>query len=264
MVATARCVTTTVETGGVLPICVASRVVVTTCRFYGVSDRGVLLTVGEILNSDRACAGWRRRGGAGSGRGVSRGVYGTAAGSNGSSSSSSLGRQQQEVSLRYLPQQYQSSRQIRRWSSQQFNRRRVPCCSRQIHTEPENLDSVCFYLSTAPSWLSTAMTLIQISALFHDIELYAQAQREARLQIKEEVLNLTADAFMAGNPCASLEIMSQVMINLDNLKLGQDLLLHQVEGYWEALTDVVRELYHGVGVEQQAPPMETIIDLTRN
>ncbi|MQL78706.1 hypothetical protein Taro_011149 [Colocasia esculenta] len=26
--------------GGVLPICVASRVVVTTCRFYGVSDRG--------------------------------------------------------------------------------------------------------------------------------------------------------------------------------------------------------------------------------
>ncbi|MQL76752.1 hypothetical protein Taro_009145 [Colocasia esculenta] len=30
----------------------------------------------------------------------------------------SLGRQQREVSLQYLPQQYQSSSQIRRWSSQ--------------------------------------------------------------------------------------------------------------------------------------------------
>ncbi|MQL84788.1 hypothetical protein Taro_017287 [Colocasia esculenta] len=89
--------------------------------------------------------------------------------------------------------------------------------------------------------------------LRQDIELYAQAQREAHLEIKEEVLNLTASAFMAGNPCASLEIMSQVMINLDNLKLGQDLLFHQVEGHWEALTDAARELYHGAGVEQQIP-----------
>ncbi|MQL73902.1 hypothetical protein Taro_006275 [Colocasia esculenta] len=95
--------------------------------------------------------------------------------------------------------------------------------------------------------------------LCQDIELYAQAQREAHPQIKEEVLNLTAGAFMAGNPCASLEIMSQVMINLDNLKLGQDLLFHQVEGHWEALTDAARELYHGARVEQQAPPMETIL-----
>ncbi|MQM02994.1 hypothetical protein Taro_035767 [Colocasia esculenta] len=90
--------------------------------------------------------------------------------------------------------------------------------------------------------------------LRQDIELYAQSQREAHLQIKKEVLNLTADAFMAGNPCASLEIMSQVMINLDNLKLGQDLLLHQVDGHWEALTDAARELYHGAGVEKQLTP----------
>ncbi|MQL84992.1 hypothetical protein Taro_017507 [Colocasia esculenta] len=89
--------------------------------------------------------------------------------------------------------------------------------------------------------------------LCQDIELYTQAQREAHLQIKEEVLNLIADAFMAGNPCASLEIMSQDIINLDNLKLGQDLLLHQVKGHWEALTDAARELYHGAGVEQQIP-----------
>ena len=107
--------------------------------------------------------------------------------------------------------------------------------------------------------LVAAMELLR-----QDIELYAQAQREAHLEIKEEVLNLTAGAFMAGNPCASLEIMSQVMINLDNLKLGQDLLLHQVEDHWEALTDAARELYHGSGVEQQAPQMETVIDLTRN
>ncbi|MQL99818.1 hypothetical protein Taro_032548 [Colocasia esculenta] len=34
-------------TGGVLPVCVASHVVVTTCKFYGVSDHGVLHTIGE-------------------------------------------------------------------------------------------------------------------------------------------------------------------------------------------------------------------------
>ncbi|MQL69461.1 hypothetical protein Taro_001769 [Colocasia esculenta] len=54
--------------------------------------------------------------------------------------------------------------------------------------------------------------------LCQDIELYAQAQREAHLQIKEE-----------------------------------DLLLHQVEGHWAALSDAARELYHGAGVEQQIP-----------
>ena len=107
--------------------------------------------------------------------------------------------------------------------------------------------------------LVAAMELLR-----QDIELYAQAQREAHLQIKEDVLNLTAGAFMACNPYASLEIMSQVMINMDNLKLGQDLLFHQVEGHWEALTDAARELYHGTGVEQQVPPMEIVIDLTRN
>ncbi|MQL69848.1 hypothetical protein Taro_002173 [Colocasia esculenta] len=36
----------------------------------------------------------------------------------------SLGRRQWVVNLQYLPQQYRSSRQIRRWSSQQFSSRR--------------------------------------------------------------------------------------------------------------------------------------------
>ncbi|MQM19761.1 hypothetical protein Taro_052772, partial [Colocasia esculenta] len=40
----------------------------------------------------------------------------------------SLGRQQREVSLQYLPQRYRSSRQIRRWSSQQFSRRQSRQC----------------------------------------------------------------------------------------------------------------------------------------
>ncbi|MQL67943.1 hypothetical protein Taro_000216, partial [Colocasia esculenta] len=123
---------------------------------------------------------------------------------------------------------------------------------------------LCLLLAVdSPSWLSTVSSLFPtifrmdmnaqerldavMEMLRQDIELYAQAQRESYMQIKEEVLNLTAGAFMAGNPCTSLEIMSQVMMNLDNLKLGQDLLLHQVEGHWEALTDAARELYHGAG-----------------
>ncbi|MQM20722.1 hypothetical protein Taro_053750 [Colocasia esculenta] len=94
--------------------------------------------------------------------------------------------------------------------------------------------------------------------LHQDIALYAQAQREAHVQIKEEVLNLTVGAFLAENPRASLDVMTQVMNPLDNLKLGHDMLLHQFEGYWEALTDAERELYHGTGGEQQAPPEETL------
>ncbi|MQM18339.1 hypothetical protein Taro_051328 [Colocasia esculenta] len=48
---------------------------------------------------------------------------------------------------------------------------------------------------TALERLITAMEMLR-----QDIELYAQAQREAHLLIKEEVLNLTAGALMAGNP----------------------------------------------------------------
>ncbi|MQL77956.1 hypothetical protein Taro_010386 [Colocasia esculenta] len=33
--------------------------------------------------------------------------------------------------------------------------RQIPCCCRKIHTEPDNLNSVCSHLSTAPSWPST-------------------------------------------------------------------------------------------------------------
>ncbi|MQM18623.1 hypothetical protein Taro_051619 [Colocasia esculenta] len=36
--------------------------------------------------------------------------------------------------------------------------RQIPCICRQIHTEPDNLNSVCSHLSTAPSWLSTGNT----------------------------------------------------------------------------------------------------------
>ncbi|MQM21767.1 hypothetical protein Taro_054812 [Colocasia esculenta] len=54
------------------------------------------------------------------------------------------------------------------------------------------------------------------------------------------------------------------MNHLDNLKLGQDMLLHQVEGYWEALTDAARELYHGAGREHQPPSVESIVDLTQS
>ncbi|MQL96509.1 hypothetical protein Taro_029187 [Colocasia esculenta] len=44
-------------------VCVASRVVVTTCRFYAVSDYGVLHTIVRLLSSGRARGGQRRRGG---------------------------------------------------------------------------------------------------------------------------------------------------------------------------------------------------------
>ncbi|MQM22059.1 hypothetical protein Taro_055107 [Colocasia esculenta] len=40
------------------------------------------------------------------------------------------------------------------------------CCCRQIDTDQQKLSSVCCYLLTAPSWLSTATTLIRISTLF--------------------------------------------------------------------------------------------------
>ncbi|MQL68166.1 hypothetical protein Taro_000493 [Colocasia esculenta] len=50
-------------TGGVLPVCVAIRVVVTSCRFYSVSDRGVLHTVVRLLSSGKARAERRRWGG---------------------------------------------------------------------------------------------------------------------------------------------------------------------------------------------------------
>ncbi|MQL92250.1 hypothetical protein Taro_024880, partial [Colocasia esculenta] len=123
----------------------------------------------------------------------------------------------------------------------------------RIENELKNMDM------TAQERLVTAMEMLR-----QDIELYAQAQREAHLQIKEEVLNLTAGAFMAGNPCASLETMSQVMINLDNLRLGHDMLLHQVEGYWEALIDAARELYHGAGGAQHPPSVESVVDLTQS
>ncbi|MQM11157.1 hypothetical protein Taro_044064 [Colocasia esculenta] len=95
--------------------------------------------------------------------------------------------------------------------------------------------------------LVSAMELLR-----QDVELYAQAQREAHVQIKEEVLKLTAGAFLARNPHASLETMTQIMCNLDSLKLGQDMLLHQVEGYWEVLSEAARELYHGPGGDQQS------------
>ncbi|MQL77919.1 hypothetical protein Taro_010330 [Colocasia esculenta] len=151
----------------------------------------------------------------------------------------------------------------------------------EIPTEPANLSSVCCHLLTTSSWLSTAPVIqmgvklkgimdmnaqdrmvAALEMLRQDIELYAQAQQEAHMQIKEEVLNLTAGAFFAGNPGASLDVMTQVMCRLDNLRLGQDMLLHQFEGYWEALTDAARELYHGAGKAQQPPPTESIIDLT--
>ncbi|MQL90130.1 hypothetical protein Taro_022725, partial [Colocasia esculenta] len=45
--------------------------------------------------------------------------------------------------------------------------RQIHCCCQQIHTEPANLSSICSHLSTAPSWLSTAIALPWISALFH-------------------------------------------------------------------------------------------------
>ncbi|MQM07778.1 hypothetical protein Taro_040626 [Colocasia esculenta] len=70
-----------------------------------------------------------------------------------------------------------------------------------------------------------------METLRQDVELYAQAQREAHVQINEEVLNLTAGAFLEGNPRASLDTMTQIMNNLDSLKMGKDMLLHQVEGY---------------------------------
>ncbi|MQL72937.1 hypothetical protein Taro_005301 [Colocasia esculenta] len=134
------------------------------------------------------------------------------------------------------------------------------------------------WLSTATLWLST-YTVIKMSKMLkgkcaerdnqmdmnaqerlvstmellcQDIELYAQAQREAHVQIKEEVLNLTAGTFLARNPRASLETMAQIMSNLDSLKLGQDMLLHQVQGYWEVLSKAARELYHGPGGDQQS------------
>ncbi|MQL90503.1 hypothetical protein Taro_023098 [Colocasia esculenta] len=47
---------------GALPVCVASHVMVTTCRFYRGSNRGVLHTV-RHLSSGRAHAGRKRRGG---------------------------------------------------------------------------------------------------------------------------------------------------------------------------------------------------------
>ncbi|MQL94404.1 hypothetical protein Taro_027057 [Colocasia esculenta] len=103
-----------------------------------------------------------------------------------------------------------------------------------------------------------------LEMLRQDIELYAQAQQEAHMQIKEEVLNLTTGAFFAGNSGASLDVMTQVMCRLDNLRLRQDMLLHQFEGYWEALTDAARELYHRIGGEQQQPSVESVIDLTQN
>ncbi|MQL86640.1 hypothetical protein Taro_019178 [Colocasia esculenta] len=106
------------------------------------------------------------------------------------------------------------------------------------------------------------MMVAALEMLRQDIELYAQAQQEAHMQIKEEVLNLTTGAFFVGNPDASLEVMTKVMCRLDNLWLGQDMLLHQFEGYWEALTDAARELYHGAGEAQQPTPTTSVIDLT--
>ncbi|MQL91091.1 hypothetical protein Taro_023695 [Colocasia esculenta] len=78
-------------------------------------------------------------------------------------------------------------------------------------------------------------------------------------EIKEEVLNLTAGAFFAGYPSAALDVMTQVMCRLDNLKLEQDMLLHQFEEYWEAMTDAARELYHGTDEVQQPQPAEVIL-----
>ncbi|MQL94246.1 hypothetical protein Taro_026901 [Colocasia esculenta] len=46
------------------------------------------------------------------------------------------------------------------------------------------------------------------------------------------------------------------MGNLDNLKTGQDMLLHQIEEYWEVMSDVVRELYHNPEGDQQ-PSVES-------
>ncbi|MQM18207.1 hypothetical protein Taro_051195 [Colocasia esculenta] len=99
--------------------------------------------------------------------------------------------------------------------------------------------------------------------LRQDLEQYAQAQRETHVQIKEEVLNLTAGAFFAENPSAALDVMTQVMCRLDNLKLGQDMLLHQFEEYLEAMTDAARELYHGTDEVQQPQPAEVVIQMER-
>ncbi|MQM14497.1 hypothetical protein Taro_047428 [Colocasia esculenta] len=89
----------------------------------------------------------------------------------------------------------------------------------------------------------TGCYILAMELLRQDIELYAQVQREAHLRIKGEVLNLTNAAFLAGNRLASLAAMTTVMGKLDNLKDGQDLLLHQVEVYWEVMTKATRKLY---------------------
>ncbi|MQM15075.1 hypothetical protein Taro_048010 [Colocasia esculenta] len=140
--------------------------------------------------------------------------------------------------------------------------------------KPEN--ATCIDLSTTPLDLSTDLHRTEnlslgiipcrqpSSACRQDLEQYAQAQKEAHVLLKEEVLNLTAGAFFAGNPGAALDVMTQVMCRLDNLKLGQDMLLHQFEEYWEAMTDAARELCHGTDEVQQPQPAEVVIDLTQN
>ncbi|MQM15263.1 hypothetical protein Taro_048205 [Colocasia esculenta] len=73
------------------------------------------------------------------------------------------------------------------------------CChNNKLHLFIPSLVVLFHFLQldmNAQERLVAAMELLR-----QDIELYAQAQREAHLQIKEEMLNLTASAFMAGNP----------------------------------------------------------------
>ncbi|MQM22815.1 hypothetical protein Taro_055873 [Colocasia esculenta] len=89
------------------------------------------------------------------------------------------------------------------------------------------------------------------------------------VDLSTDPLLLSTDTHRARQPelCLLLSVDSPFLAvdryNADS-NLGQDLLLHQVEDHWEALTDAARELYHGVRVEQQAPQIETVIDLTRN
>ncbi|MQL83436.1 hypothetical protein Taro_015925 [Colocasia esculenta] len=140
-------------------------------------------------------------------------------------------------------------------------------CTGRIVVEAVQRSSLHFFfvLWISKMDMSAQQRLVAaMEMLRQDLEQYAQAQKEAHVLLKEEVLNLTAGAFFAGNPGAALDVMTQVMCRLDNLKLGQDMLLHQFEEYWEAMTDAARELYHGIDEVQQPQPAEVVIDLTQN
>ncbi|MQM04993.1 hypothetical protein Taro_037799 [Colocasia esculenta] len=91
--------------------------------------------------------------------------------------------------------------------------RPIACC-RQEHTElkfqfwkPAPVDSMLLPVDSMDMNAQEKL-VATLKMLRQDIELYAQAQQETHVQIKEEVLNLTAGAFFAGSPCASLDDLS--------------------------------------------------------